>query len=581
MKTDAVCMFLLAAVPLLGQAPVISANGVVNGASFRPGISSGSFLSISGANLAATTRTWRDSDFSGNKLPLSLDGVSVKVNGRSAAIAYISPRQINALAPADTALGTVQVTVTTPAGTSAPVATTLQTYSPAFFLFEPENRKYVAAVYPDGVYVGKDGVFGGGVRSVPAAPRSIILVYGTGFGPTAPPAPADEIIRSAAPLANPSSLTIRIGGVSANVQFAGISGAGLYQFNVEVPDVPDGDQAIVAEISGLATQPNVFITLRRPPPAPKLTQVTPNDLVWGQQASLRLEGEALTGVTGVEISPPDGIAVTGRVTTSSAATAFAAVTVAANAPIGERSLAVVGPGGRSNPVPLTVRQGNPQITTIVPNPMYPDRVYWDPFGSAKTLGNFEIKGTDLAGVQTVEFSPPDGLRLPPPTTSSTTLGGILTTDAGAPLGTRTVRAISPGGASNSLMFQVQAPPAGTPVISEVTLSASNSGRSGSYSGKFNFIDSDGDILTQAEGPSAKLLLRPLIPDFFALLSCSYSPVTGTYLNRPGETSGTIQFSFSNSVSYRFSGSFFIYVSLIDAAGHESNTIVVRVTSWVC
>jgi uncharacterized protein (TIGR03437 family) len=52
------------------------------------------------------------------------------------------------------------------------------------------------------------------------------------------------------PLALPYQLTI--GGVTANVTFAGMvqGTAGLYQFNVVVPDVPAGDQPISLSVNG-------------------------------------------------------------------------------------------------------------------------------------------------------------------------------------------------------------------------------------------------------------------------------------------------------------------------------------------
>jgi len=41
---------------------------------------------------------------------------------------------------------------------------------------------------------------------------------------------------------------VRIGGVDAAIAFAGLISPGLYQFNVVVPEVPDGDRTIVAEL---------------------------------------------------------------------------------------------------------------------------------------------------------------------------------------------------------------------------------------------------------------------------------------------------------------------------------------------
>jgi uncharacterized protein (TIGR03437 family) len=52
------------------------------------------------------------------------------------------------------------------------------------------------------------------------------------------------------------------GGVAANVTFAGIVEAGLFQINIVVPNVPTGDQAITASIGGATTTRNVFLTIQ-------------------------------------------------------------------------------------------------------------------------------------------------------------------------------------------------------------------------------------------------------------------------------------------------------------------------------
>ncbi|HMC59076.1 MAG TPA: XRE family transcriptional regulator, partial [Candidatus Solibacter sp.] len=64
-----------------------------------------------------------------------------------------------------------------------------------------------------------------------------------------------------APLAKP--VTVRIGGIAATVQVAGIAGPGQYQFNVVVPNVPDGDNAVSVEIGGSSSQANAFLAVQR------------------------------------------------------------------------------------------------------------------------------------------------------------------------------------------------------------------------------------------------------------------------------------------------------------------------------
>src|SRR5579864_3957142 len=73
---------LLSRAVTLGVAPVIT--GVVNGASFLPGIAAATWITIQGTGLSVTTRGWGGSDFVNGDLPVELDSVSVKVNGIAA-----------------------------------------------------------------------------------------------------------------------------------------------------------------------------------------------------------------------------------------------------------------------------------------------------------------------------------------------------------------------------------------------------------------------------------------------------------------------------------------------------------------
>ena len=55
---------------------------------------------------------------------------------------------------------------------------------------------------------------------------------------------------------------VTIGGVPATVSFAGLVAAGLFQFNVIVPNAGSGDQLLQATVGGVTTPANVFITLQ-------------------------------------------------------------------------------------------------------------------------------------------------------------------------------------------------------------------------------------------------------------------------------------------------------------------------------
>jgi uncharacterized protein (TIGR03437 family) len=241
------------------QRPAISSGGVTSAANAKAGVVAGSWITIYGQNFTTSTRSWRGDEIVNGVLPTSLDGVSVTVNGKPAAISFISPGQINAQAPDDTSTGTVAVVVKNAAGESTPAMVNLQQFSPACFQFD---STHVAAVAPDGTLIAPAGLLGAGVTSRPAKPGETILLFGTGFGPTSPGVPAGKVFQGAANLSN--NVRITIGGAQADVSFAGLSGAGLYQFNVTVPStVADGDQSVAASIGGVDSQAGSLLSVRR------------------------------------------------------------------------------------------------------------------------------------------------------------------------------------------------------------------------------------------------------------------------------------------------------------------------------
>jgi uncharacterized protein (TIGR03437 family) len=239
--------------------PAITANGVVNAASSAAAIAPGTWVSLFGTALSATTRAWRTADFVNGILPLSLDGVSVTINGKAAAIAFISPAQVNALATDDSTTGLVPVVVKNSAGASPAALTLLQTIAPGFFQF-PGN--YVAATHADGSNVAGSALVKLGVPGTPAAPGETIVLYGSGFGATQPAISATGPVSAPLPLVVPTGLTIRIAGVDTQVMYAGLISPGLYQFNVVVPQVPDGDVLVSAEMRGLLSQPGLFLSVQ-------------------------------------------------------------------------------------------------------------------------------------------------------------------------------------------------------------------------------------------------------------------------------------------------------------------------------
>jgi uncharacterized protein (TIGR03437 family) len=241
-----------------GSQPVGNITAVGNGASYQPGFASATWVTIYGTNLSQSTQTWQGADFVNGLLPTSLDGVSVTIDGVAAYVEYISPTQINVLAPDDAAEGAVQVQVTAAQQSSNSATAQKQQYAPAFFTFD--GGAYVAAVHANGTLVGKPDLVAGATTQ-PAAPGEIIEIYGTGFGPTDPPFPTADLVTKAVPLPA-NSVRFTIGGVAATATFAGLTEAGLYQFNVTMPNLPSGDAVVLAQIGNVQTQAGVSITIQ-------------------------------------------------------------------------------------------------------------------------------------------------------------------------------------------------------------------------------------------------------------------------------------------------------------------------------
>jgi uncharacterized protein (TIGR03437 family) len=240
--------------------PVISTNGVVNGASFQPTIVPNSWVTILGSGLASKTDDWTNFIING-QFPTSVDGVSVTIGGKAAYIDFISPGQINLLAP-DLAFGPLPLTVTTPGGTSATFTVTSSQYGPAFF---PWPNGQPVATRQDFSWAVKNGTFAG-VTTVAAKPGDVIILWGTGFGPTNPVAPTGVVIPSDKTYSTSTLPTVTINNVPANVIGAALAPGfgGLFQVAIQVPaSIPDGDWPIQASIGGVSSPAGVVLSVRQ------------------------------------------------------------------------------------------------------------------------------------------------------------------------------------------------------------------------------------------------------------------------------------------------------------------------------
>ena len=248
-------------------APAIT--GVSNSASNQPTFAPLTYITVYGTNLAGTTRPWRTSDFpGGNGLPLSLDGVSVTVDGTPAYVEYISGTQINIITPPAAVTGKgVPVVISIPGQPNINTWIATQPLAPSLFTWATgtaDTGVYAVAQHVNFTNVGKINLFPtlAADFTTPATPGETIILYGTGFGPTNPPIAAGIVTDKLYPL-NPLP-TATLGGLPAKVVFAGLVPplSQIYQFNITLPaGIGSGDWPLVLSVNGTLSY-NALITIR-------------------------------------------------------------------------------------------------------------------------------------------------------------------------------------------------------------------------------------------------------------------------------------------------------------------------------
>lgn len=215
-----------------GRLPQISS--IVNAASFVPSLAANSFFTIFGTNLATIVGPW-DKFVRNGVLPTSIRSLRVRINGQDAYISYFSPGQLNVLAPPGSYTDGVDVEVSNGLGTSTRQAT-VNRVSPGWFGYRQGQRFYPST-------------------SNPCKAGEPVAMYGTGFGATTPQTPAGQVLGAAYPIDNPNRIRVVLGGVTARVLFVGMTFAGAWQVNIQVPEgLGSGDLPLRLEVDGVLGQ---------------------------------------------------------------------------------------------------------------------------------------------------------------------------------------------------------------------------------------------------------------------------------------------------------------------------------------
>jgi uncharacterized protein (TIGR03437 family) len=224
--------------------PKVDPNGIVNAAHLAGvGVSPGGLISIFGSNLASAAKPAPPIPY----LPDELGGTSVKIGTFKARLAYVSPTQINAQVPVELSDQTTPVKVSVGGLETDAVTMKVLPYDPGLFTFDGVPAGPVAALKADYSAVS---------AASPAQRLTVIMLFGTGFGPVSPS------VGSGQPGQGSQNLTVQtpvvlFGDRPGRVLYSGLAAGlvGVYQVNVEVPaDAPTGDAVpVIVGIGGRGT----------------------------------------------------------------------------------------------------------------------------------------------------------------------------------------------------------------------------------------------------------------------------------------------------------------------------------------
>lgn len=259
--------------------PVFGISAIVSNASFdSPATAAaGSIVSLFGNGFGATDQQYV---FPGTMA----QGVSVSFNGRPAPLFTLTATQgqIDLLVPSELSTsGTVDVTVTTPSGTSTVYKLTMAAAAPGlYFIADPstKNRFNAIAQFNNTAWLAMPASMAAALKypgnctasnynpasfcAQPAAPGDFLILYTTGLGKATPNGdPSGAPLKTGTlPPADGSVLyktvdtpTVTVGGMPVEVLYSGLAPgfAGLYEIAFQVPHGITGDDVPVAvSISG-------------------------------------------------------------------------------------------------------------------------------------------------------------------------------------------------------------------------------------------------------------------------------------------------------------------------------------------
>ena len=167
-------------------------------------VAPGGLMTIFGSNLsklAGNLDGWQ-----AGRIPPSLNGTSVDLGGRPAAILSVSPGSILAQAPVDIAIGNADLIVKSSNGASNTFRVPVLRVAPAVFFDQvsSDGNRAVAYNLAGGAQITRDN---------PAAAGTAVGIFTTGLGLSTPPQQTGDVVRG--PTERFTGVTVTVGGRAA------------------------------------------------------------------------------------------------------------------------------------------------------------------------------------------------------------------------------------------------------------------------------------------------------------------------------------------------------------------------------
>ena len=241
------------AAALSGTGVFLNPRGVVNLASFSPAgtpISPGEFVALFGSGLATSTQQVKTLPF-----PLTLNNVSVLINGKQAPLYYVASDRVYLTVPWGTTGPTATIQVQNGTAKSNVVTVPVAATAPGVFSLDQTGAGAAAIRHLDGTVVNAQS---------PAVKGETISIYLNGLGAVTP-ALGDGAAAQSNPLnwttlpggtaCDAKSFCLLIGGLPAAISFSGLVPglAGVYQINAIVPSI-----AVTGSVPLAIETPNAF-----------------------------------------------------------------------------------------------------------------------------------------------------------------------------------------------------------------------------------------------------------------------------------------------------------------------------------